>query len=97
MGYSTGVQRNEIMRERSEGGVIFFSFSLPRQEGRRGGRTLENGDEAKWCEGVRYTYLYAVSPFPTFTFFPTSSALFFSLLFVTYTPRLYTDLYTIPL
>lgn len=97
MGYSTGVQRNEMMRERSECGVIFFSFSLPRQEGGRGGGTLENGDGAKWCKGGRYTYLYAVSPFPTLTFFPTSYALFFSLLFVTYTPRLYTDLYTVPL
>lgn len=38
MGYSTGVQRNEIMRERSEGGVIFFLFHyLGKKEGEEAG------------------------------------------------------------
>lgn len=38
MGYSTGVQRNEIMRERSEGGVIFFLFHyLGKKEGGEAG------------------------------------------------------------
>lgn len=78
MGCSTGVQRNEMMR--GVKAVLFFSFSLPRQGGRRGGGTLENRDGAKRCKGGRYTYLYAVSPFPTLlSFLP--HLLYFSLFY----------------
>lgn len=95
MGCSTGVQRNKIMRERSEGGIFFLFHYLGKEEGKEAGHCkTEMGRR-----GARGAVKPSLRSFTLFdlTFFPTSTALFFSLLFVLYTPRLYTDLYTIPL
>lgn len=93
MGCSTGVQRNKIMRERSEGGIFFFLFHyLGKEEGKEAGhcKTEMGRRGARGAVKPIFTQFY---PFRPYFFSYLNRFIFLSFIRIVYPEIIHRSLY----